>query len=91
MTILDRVLLEVHQSKGPISVASLARRTGVATAAIDGMLATLRSQGRLVEGPEAGVELGSAACGGCATTCVGLDACPFVVTVPRSLSFPTLR
>jgi len=66
----------------------LAAKVGVSVAALDGMLAVLVAKGIL-----AGTELDSfadfVACSGtsCGTTCVGLDACPFVVDVPKTYSF----
>lgn len=88
MTVLDRVLDEIRRAKGPVSVSTLSRRTGVDPRALDGMLATLTASGRLVEGLAPPIAEGGPgmACGGCGTTCVGLDACPFTVAAPTSLT-----
>ena len=94
MTILDRLLHELRSAKGPISNADLARRLDVAPSALDMMISVLASKGKLVGDTDSAA--GEAmACSGvaCGTTCVGIDNCAFVVSVPQThrlvISSPT--
>ena len=85
MTILDQLLSELHEAKGPVSNTELARRLDVSPSALDGMMSVLVSAGRLV-GDDGGSEGDFLACSGtaCGTTCVGIDDCAFIVSPPRT-------
>ena len=84
MTILDRLLDEVRLAKGPVSSTDLARRLNTSASALSGMLTVLESMGRLTGDGSRSPE--TLACSGaaCGTTCVGLDACPFIAAVPTT-------
>ena len=85
MTILDRLLDEVRAAKGPIRASDLARRLDVSESALDGMVSVLVTNGRLSGSEvESGDEM--VACSGiaCGTSCVGLDDCAFIVSVPQT-------
>ena len=85
MTILDQLLSELHEARGPVSNTELARRLDVSPSALDGMMFVLVSAGRLV-GDDGGFEGDFLACSGtaCGTTCVGIDECAFIVATPRT-------
>ena len=85
MTILDRLLDELRAAKGPISAVELARRLDVSPSALDGMVSVLVSTGRLA-GDQ--IQSDTFACSGlaCGTTCVGIDECAFVVSVPTTVA-----
>ncbi len=85
MNILDRVLSELRAAKGPIRSTELASRIGVSEAALDGMVSVLVSKGKLTGSGSVPVEE-TVACSGvaCGSTCVGLDACPFIADVPET-------
>lgn len=87
MTILDRLVDELHRAKGPVSASTLSQRLGVDRSALDGMLGTLVARGALVGDGGSGEVV---ACGGgeCGMTCDGLARCPFIVAAPQTLSFP---
>ena len=87
MTILDRLLEELHRVKGPIRSSELASRIGVSDSALHGMLGVLVAKGKL-EGSAEKAEEEFVACSGtaCAASCVGLDECPFIVDVPEVFS-----
>jgi hypothetical protein len=79
MTVLDRVVAELGSAEGPIPLRELAIRVGVPRSALEGMLGVLVDKGLLAR-PGSETSLGEFACTGtvCATTCVGLEDCPFV-------------
>ena len=85
MTIVDRLLVELRAAKGPVSSVELARRLDVSTAALDGMVSVLVSTGRLA-GDQ--TQSDTYACSGlaCGTTCVRIDECAFVVSVPTTVA-----
>ena len=84
MTILDRLLDEVRLARGPVSSTDLAKRLDTSPAALSGMLSVLESMGKLTGDGSPVPE--TAACSGaaCGTTCVGLEACPFIANVPTT-------
>jgi hypothetical protein len=87
MTILDHVLGELRDAKGPIRSSDLAARVGVTESALSGMVSVLMAKGRLVGSqPEPIEEV--VACSGlaCGKSCIGLDECPFIVEVPESIA-----
>ena len=87
MTILDRVLGELREAKGPIRSSDLAARVGVSESALSGMVSVLVSKGKLAaDEPESFEDM--VACSGlaCGTSCVGLDECPFIVDVPNTIA-----
>ncbi len=87
MTILDTLVDELRAARGPIRSTELARRIGVSEPALEGMINVLTDKGILAASTDttAGEQV---ACSGiaCATTCVGLDACPFIADVPATHS-----
>jgi hypothetical protein len=87
MTILDRLLDELHSVKGPIKSSDLANRIGVSQSALDGMIEVLVGKGKLVGSPDMADD-DLIACSGtaCGVLCVGLDQCPFIVDVPEMFS-----
>lgn len=84
MTILDRLLDEVRLAKGPISSTDLARRLDTSAAALSGMLSVLESMGKLTGDGSPSPEIVACSGAACGTTCVGLDACPFIAAVPTT-------
>ena len=85
MTILDHLLAELRTAKGPISTSDLARRLEVSESALDGMMAVLIATGQLSGDEPQG---DTYACSGvaCGTTCVGLEDCAFIVSVPTTVA-----
>jgi DNA-binding Lrp family transcriptional regulator len=84
VTILDRLLGELREAKGPISTSELAKRLAVSEPALDGMVSVLVAAGKLTTDTAGS---GSAmACSGlaCGKNCVGLEDCAFVVSVPQT-------
>jgi hypothetical protein len=87
MTILDRLLHELHTVKGPIRSLELAERIGVSGSALDGMLGVLVDKGKLEGSTEtAADELAACSGAACGASCVGLDECAFIVDVPQVFS-----
>jgi len=83
MTILDRLVEALREARGPIRSSELAGRLDVSESALDGMISVVTAKGVLTVPEHSGA--GEAiACSGtaCGTTCVGLDECPFIVSVP---------
>jgi len=87
MTILERVLRELRDARGPIRSSDLATRVGVSESALSGMVSVLVAKGKLA-GTEPRSHEDVVACSGlaCGRTCVGLDECPFVVDLPETVS-----
>ncbi len=83
MTVLDQLVDELRSERGPIRSGDLARRIGVSEPALDGMIGVLTAKG-VLSGPSDSMDGEAIACSGvaCGTTCVGLDACPFIANVP---------
>jgi len=98
LTVLERVLVELAEAKGPIRSTDLARRVGVSESALEGMIEVLIAKGRLSSsergppGPGAAglqaVGAETVACSGkaCGATCVGLEECPFIADTPVAYS-----
>jgi hypothetical protein len=87
MTILDQVLGELRDAKGPIRSWDLAARVGVTESALRGMVSVLVAKGRLAGNePEPFDDV--VACSGlaCGKSCVGLSACPFIAEVPEAIA-----
>lgn len=83
MTILDRLITEVHDARGSMSSKELAHRLGVTASALEGMIEALTSRGHLiVDPPPFGDGTPSCAGAACATACSGFEGCPFVAAVP---------
>ncbi|MEA2010768.1 MAG: hypothetical protein U9N78_08690 [Actinomycetota bacterium] len=94
MTVLDRLIDELRTERGPIRSTDLARRIGVSEPALDGMIDVLTAKG-VMNAPSDATDGEAIACSGvaCGTTCVGLDACPFIASVPDTYTLilqPTL-
>ncbi len=85
MTILDRVLDELREARGPIRSTNLALKVGVSEAALDGMISVLVAKGKLAGSEPQSIEE-TVACSGvaCGTSCVGLEKCPFIADVPET-------
>lgn len=84
MTILDRLMTEVHDTRGSMSSNELAHRLGVTASALDGMIEVLTARGHLiVDSPPFGD--GTPPCAGtaCTAACSGFEGCPFVAAVPQ--------
>jgi len=83
MTILDRLVDELRAARGPIRSSELARRIGVSEPALSGMIGVLGAKG-VLELPLDPTQGDAIACSGvaCGTSCVGLEACPFIANVP---------
>jgi len=84
-TVLDALLAELREVRGPIRSADLAGRVGVSESALSGMIGVLVAKGRLspAEDPGAG-EAVACSGGACGTACVGLEQCAFIANVPAS-------
>lgn len=84
-SVLETLVDELREVRGPIRSADLAERVGVSESAVSGMIDVLVAKGRLsaADNPGAGQ---SVACSGsaCGTSCVGLDQCAFIAKVPAS-------
>jgi hypothetical protein len=85
MTILDRVLSELRDAKGPIRSTNLAARVGVSESALSGMVAVLVAKGELARGASEPLD-DVVACSGlaCGRSCVGLDSCAFIAVIPET-------
>jgi len=92
MTILDQLVDELRAAAGPIRSSDLAHRIGVSESALSGMIDVLATKGVLTP-PSDPIGSEPIACSGvaCGTTCVGLDACPFIVDVPATYSLTVSR
>ena len=84
-SVLESLVDELREVRGPIRSTDLADRVGISESALSGMIAVLVAKGRLsaAESPGAGE---SVACSGsaCGTSCVGLDQCAFIANVPAT-------
>jgi hypothetical protein len=85
MTVLDQLVDELRNERGPIRSSDLARRIGVSESALDGMIGVLTAKG-VLSAPSDSTLGESVTCSGvaCGLTCVGLDECPFIVVLPTS-------
>jgi hypothetical protein len=84
MTILDRLMTEVHDARGTMSSRELADRLGVTASALEGMIDALTSRGHLiVDSPPFGDGIPSCVGAACTTACSGFEGCPFVAAVPQ--------
>ena len=88
MTILDRLIDELHRARGPVSSSTLSLELGIDHSALDGMLDTLVARGALVGDGNTG-ELMACGGGSCGISCSGIDTCPLIVPAPQVLAFPT--
>ena len=84
---LQQVLREIKSAGGTINLNELAGRLNVEPSALDGMIQFWIRKGRLKEtditcGP-AGQSCHTVSC---ACSCPGPQGCPFVMTLPRTLS-----
>jgi hypothetical protein len=86
---LRRVIAEIEQAAGPLTLAELSRRTGVEPGALDGMLRWWERRGRI----EAAETTLPVSCSGtvCRDACTGLDACPYIARLPRTYSLSPPR
>lgn len=87
MNVLDRLVVELRATHGPMRSTELASIIGVSEPALDGMISVLAAKGVLTT-PDDHAGGDSIACSGvaCATTCVGLDECPFIANIPTTYS-----
>lgn len=84
MTILDRLMAEVHDSRGSMTSAELAHRLGVTASALEGMIDVLMAKGHVIlEPPPFGDDTRSCASTVCTAACTGFEGCPFVAAVPQ--------
>ncbi len=85
MTVLDHLIDELRAARGPIRTSDLARRIGVSEPALDGMIGVLAAKG-VLSAPSDSMPAEAIACSGvaCGTTCIGLEACPFIANVPET-------
>lgn len=77
---LSALLIEIEQSRGPVTGIELADRLGVGPAEIASMLVALRASGRL--GPEIRTKAAPencAAAGSCSMSCPGPDECSLMI------------
>ena len=83
MMVLDQLVDELRSAGGPIRSSDLAHRIGVSEPALNGMIDVLAAKG-VLSAPSDSPGGEAIACSGvaCGTTCVGLDACPFIASVP---------
>jgi hypothetical protein len=87
MTVLDALIDELRAARGPIRSTDLASRIGVSESALGGMITVLTGKGVLAS-PTDTATGETVACSGaaCGKTCVGLEACPFIVDIPTTYS-----
>lgn len=87
MTILDQVLSELREARGPIRSTELAGRLDVSETALKGMISVLVAKGMLTGSEPESIQE-AAACSGvaCGTSCVGLGKCPFIADVPTTFT-----
>jgi hypothetical protein len=85
MTVLDQLVDELRAARGPIRSGDLANRIGVSGDSLVMMVDVLVSKGVLsgsaTPSPDETIACSGVACG---ATCVGLDECLFIVTVPET-------
>ena len=84
MTILDQLVQEIRKAEGPVRSADLARRLGIASSALDGMLAVLVANGTLAPGSTGSGDAMTCTGTACGGTCVGVDECVFITSAPRT-------
>lgn len=77
---LRRVLQEIEEARGPLSLSDLAQRLQVDQGTLEGMIAFWVRKGRIDPGHVEGQSCATGACGGCA----GASACPFAGPAPRT-------
>lgn len=93
---LHQILHEFENAVGPVSLNDLARKLKVDRSALEGMIQFWVRKGRIKDSyvassPALNVVKGAApsACSGlsCAGSCPGPQGCPYVMEMPRILSY----
>ena len=74
MTVLERVLAELAEAKGPIRSTDLARRVGASESALEGMIEVLVAKGRLSSSEPGPPGPGAAGPGALGAEAVGAEA-----------------
>ena len=85
---LKRVLAEIRNSRGPLSLDQLSRTLDVEPSALQGMIAHLVQMGHLRDDEaQASIAMScSSSCGG--KSCPGPGGCPFAAKMPATYSLP---
>ncbi len=93
---LHQILIEFENAAGPVSLNDLARKLKIDRGALDGMIQFWVRKGRIKDSYVANSPALNAvekavpsACSGlsCAGSCPGPQSCPYVMEMPRILSY----
>lgn len=84
---LIQVLREIKTSQGTLNLDDLSRKLGVERSALQGMIDFWVRKGRLRD-DDLNIAAAQTACSisDCDRSCVGPQACPFVVKMPKTYS-----
>jgi hypothetical protein len=80
---LQQVLREIEQARGPLSLGDLAHKLGVDRGTLDGMLTFWVRKGRIVVSD---VDGQTCATGGGCGSCDSSTGCPFAGAAPRTFA-----
>jgi hypothetical protein len=83
---LNQVLQEFEQAKGPITLADLSRKLEIAPDALEGMLQFWVRKGRIRCDDD--IESGESVTGTCGPSCSGTTNCTFIAKMPKTYSIP---
>ena len=81
---LNRVLHEIENAQGTMTVRELSRKLAIEANALEGMLQFWVRKGRIQDDDAVASHEDN-----CGATCSGLAECAFVAKMPRSFSLPT--
>ena len=86
---LTKVLHEIENTQGPITVRELSRKLEIGPNALEGMLQFWVRKGRIQNDDEA--ESCDNKTGSCSTTCSGITECAFMAKMPKTYSLPVVK
>ena len=90
MTVLERVLAELAEAKGPIRSTDLARRVGVSESALEGMIEVLVAKGRLSSSERGPPGPGAAGPGALGAAAAGAKAAGAKAAGPQAVGAETV-
>ena len=84
---LHRVLQEIRQTSGPVTLTQLGRKLDIDPEALQGIITFWVRKGRLKD-DDAEMETAVTCASSCGSSCAGMSACDFVAKMPQTWSVP---
>lgn len=87
---LRRVINEIEQVHGVITLKELSRTLNIEPGALSGMIDYLVQKGHIRDDDRPAANSASTcASAACGSSCAGMAACPFIAKMPKTYSLPT--